>query len=380
MGDFIPLFLFPYILLSITKVSFNKSFLLIVGLLISFSLLYSLAIYYYNFASPLSILGKLIYPIMFLLLGYNIVSLKYDMKYKIIRHFLLIFIISLSSYGIISLINTLQIYGNIEGVFSALGGRVAVDFWNGNLISATSLNSFLSLGLALLPILFLSVKKNEVSLFMKLLVMIVFTLSLYASLQVSSRTGVLIIGVSIIFHLFYIEKLTKRKVRRFTYFIISIGALIFLYSLNFFNIKSEITNSYIYERLVTTDLRNDSRINAWGEAFNGLFTYPLGGREATLSLNYAHNIWLDIGYDTGIIPTILFVILSFLVTVELIKFIRTDHPILLKSLVLCMSSAFLVIFLLEPVLQGLGVYFTIFCFLIGAVTKVNHLSKSKNIC
>lgn len=376
IGDFIPLIIVPYVLVLITQTKFSKTFMISLVTLFTFSLVYSLMVFYYGFSASAGILGKLIYPASFLVLGYKLAGEK--LNYKKNTGYLLIFVVFLSSYGFLSVLKTESIYGNMDYAIMVLGGRLVVDLWGNNLISATSLNSFLSLGLALLPVLFLSVRKKEISKFHKLLMLLIFSFSVYATIQISSRTGILIVFSSLLISFLFTEGLNKNKIKRILIagVILTLGLIAF--SRNVLNLRSYVESTFIYQRLISTNLQNDSRVSTWWVSFKGLFENPLGGRETNLHLNYAHNLWLDVGYDAGIIPFLILVVFTIFALVVLMKFIKYNHPIFVKMIVLSMMTAFMVIFMFEPVLQGLGAYFTIFCYLLGTIHKMNFLYVKQN--
>ena len=149
----------------------------------------------------------------------------------------------------------------------------------------------------------------------------------------------------------------------------------FLYNLNLFNLKASFEGTMLFQRMATTNLQNDSRIDSWGTVLSGLFKYPLGGKGPDLRAGYAHNLWLDVGYEGGLIPFILLLSFTIVSLYAVYRFLKTDHPVYFKGITISLLTALGIIFFLEPVLQGITVLFMFYCFLVGVIFKVNYLSK-----
>lgn len=368
IGDIFPLIVFPYILYVIATSKFSKSFMFSLIMLACFSLMYALLIYYYNYSPIVGVIGRLVYPTLFLLLGYKLIDNK--INYKKIINFLFVIIIGLTLYGFLSLMKSLSLYGSMEGMMATFGGRNVLNLWGDGFISATALTAYLSFSLAFLPLLFIKgFGKPE-----KMLMFILFLMSIYTINQTSSRTGILIIVFSVITVILFSDRISGKKVTRIFGGTLGFFLVAFLYSLNIFNVKSNITNTYLYQRILNTNIGNDSRVMAWETVLSNIFTYPLGGRGVSLRHGYAHNLWLDVGYDAGLIPLVFLMIFTIGSLFSVAKLLKSNHPIYVKALVISMLTAFFVIFMFEPVLQGITVYFMVFCFFIGVIYKINYLN------
>ena len=135
---------------------------------------------------------------------------------------------------------------------------------------------------------------------------------------------------------------------------------------NVFSFGEFVMGSTLVARFSDLGLFSDARFYAWRAALNGLLRYPLGGRQADIGLNYAHNLWLDVGYVAGIIPFLLLVIFSWLLARSLGYLLRDRQtPDALKNFLIGIYVSVHLAFFVEPVLEGAFVSFSMFCFITG---------------
>ncbi|UAL46803.1 hypothetical protein K7887_18335 [Sutcliffiella horikoshii] len=375
-GIVIAFLLLPFILWKIIFKEMTKRLIIMSSLLMLFSAYYAITVKLYGFSDVTLVLGGyLIAPIVFYWTGYAFINNKNPIK----KSYCLIFTVAISTmlFAILSIVRTTQIYGSLENASPTYGGRAVMSLWGENFLSATGMNTYVSLGIALTPLLFLrdnNIKKMKIT---KLLILAVSAISIYVSLSLGNRTGLLILGASCIAVFFYTTKLTPRKIMStvIIFFFSILGFLLFIG--NIFGVKDKWFSTTIGNRMRNFSAIDDPRFTAWGESFKGMFSYPSGGRKTELSLNYAHNLWLDVGYDAGLIPFVLLVIFSLLGLISLRTFLKSDLPVFLKGLVISCFTAMIVTFLLEPIMQGWFYYFTIFCLFLGLIHKHIYLKTTQ---
>ncbi|MED4691861.1 hypothetical protein [Peribacillus frigoritolerans] len=238
------------------------------------------------------------------------------------------------------------------------------------------MNAYISLGLCLLPICFLS-NKFKIPM-LKIFSIICFSLSLFTTLQLGNRTGLVIVIISIFMVLFLTDKMGMKKIISILSLMLFLLIVNFLYKQNFWGLKFVWENSYMHSRFTSSNLEEDPRFTAWKSAFWGLFEHPFGGRETEIAIGYAHNLWLDIGYDVGVLPLLILLVFTLISLKSVILFIKFGHPVFLKGLIIALYTSFIITFFVEPILQGLIIYFTFFCFIVGAVQRLNFdLKRSK---
>jgi hypothetical protein len=106
------------------------------------------------------------------------------------------------------------------------------------------------------------------------------------------------------------------------------------------------------------------------DVLSQLFKYPLGGRAFPISENFAHNLWLDVGYDAGPLPFLLLLAFHAAHVPALLAVLRR-HPSLNARLV---TVAALVSFgftaMAEPVLIMSVPHFALGLLLLGGLLRV----------
>lgn len=365
-GIMISFILFPIALWMVITKGITKRLFLMSFLLILFSVIYGLTIKEYGFTDSVIVTaGYLIAPITMYLIGYSFINGSYKNSYGL----LLAVTVSTALFSILSIVRTIQLYGSLQNANPTFGGRAVVSLWGENFLSATGMNTYVSLGLALFPLLFIKDKSIRSNRTFKLMIFLVFAVSIYVTFSLGNRTGLLIIIASTIMVFLFSTKLTARKILSFVLlmFLFILGAL--LYMGNTFGVKDKWLNSSIGYRMQHFSALEDPRFMAWGEALVGVFKNPTGGRKTELSLNYAHNLWLDVGHDAGIIPFILLLAFSILGFLSLGKFYKSKQPVMFKALIIASFTAIVITCFLEPIMQGWFYYFTIFCILLGVIHK-----------
>ena len=93
-----------------------------------------------------------------------------------------------------------------------------------------------------------------------------------------------------------------------------------------------------------------------------MWDYPLGGME----IRHAHNLWFDCARVAGILPFVLLIIIALKYAFCLFQVIRNNLvDLILRYTFWILSLAILIVFLSEPVLEGIPMVFEFFCFLYG---------------
>ena len=130
--------------------------------------------------------------------------------------------------------------------------------------------------------------------------------------------------------------------------------------------------SYIYDRLASKGISHDPRYIAWVEAFKGLFSNPLGGKQAKISLFYAHNLWLDVGWKTGMFPFIILMFFTIMGIIDYNKLLRKNTVSqYYKYLIGTNLCGFFITSMVEPVMEANLFFFCSFCFTLGVIRMLN---------
>ena len=362
------LFLSIYIFANI----FNKKILNIVinniqfWFLFLFCFLYSTIQLSYQFIRISNFIMYLFFPLIFYIFGLVIITkIKNE---KQITYYLYAVIISLSLFGVFATVYSMQIYGTVAGIDT----RIAIIPWmkETKLLGGTGMGIYVSLGISLSGLLFI-----KTNLFIKGLNALIFLTSLYSSIVLANRTGLIIAVISVILVYFTDIRLNyiRNNIKTTFLFVAQCILLIFLFNMNLFNIKRMWLQSNAFKRFTNTALSNDDRFTLWGEAFKGLFTNPLGGKQTQLLYHgYSHNLWLDIGWTTGLFPFVLFVVFTLMTLKEYIKLLQNeDMSLYFKYLITTMLCGFILTFMVEPVIEANILYFCAFCFVSGVIRSIN---------
>jgi len=285
---------------------------------------------------------------------------------KQIVYYLYAVIIGLSLFGIFAVLYSNKIYGTAAG----LEMRVATIPWLQDAkLAGTGIDMYICLGISLSGLLFI-----KTNVFIKALNALIFLPSFYSSIALANRTGLIIVVSSVI--LIYCTQMRLNSIRNnikiVLLFMVQCILLIFLFNKNVFNVKMMWLQSNAFERFANMNLFNDPRVTAWGEAFRGLFTNLLGGKQTQLSLEYAHNLWLDVGWSTGLLPFIILIVFTLMTLKNYIKLLRNDDlSLYFKYLITAMLNGFFVIFMVDPVLEASIILFSAFCFVSGVIGSIN---------
>ena len=383
-GAYIAFFFVPFILFrKHSKRSLSTELVVTTFLLLLFSVVYASCVRFYGFSESITVIvSYALAPTIMYLLGYTFI----DNKNQYNKMFSVFFTIAMGTlmFAFLSVLKTSSLYGSLDNAFYSLGKRDVFSFWGQNNITVTGLNTYVSFSAAIVPLIFFENKKMKYIKITKTLIVINYLISLYIILQTGSRTGILILISSILTSFFIvlskrkktIKKISKKKVIS-TYLL---GCFFILIIITFIGnsqgIIEQIENSLTIQRLQNTQAVDDPRIQVWKEAFVGIYRNPLGGRQTHLSLDYAHNLWLDVGYDAGIIPFLLIIIITTIGLISVVRILLKDYSAFLKTLVVTTFSSIFIIFLLEPIMQGWFYYFVVFCLFMGVLHKLIFLDRN----
>lgn len=187
-------------------------------------------------------------------------------------------------------------------------------------------------------------------------------LAIYCSIRIQSRTT--IVGIALIF--FTIVVWSWKSFSRDKKRILLFGIVVIIYTIFY------IIAHYSDELVVIDRFQSDEVETGGGRTYrllnvaSHMWDHPLGGMGSEIA--YAHNLWFDCARVSGILPFILLVIISLKYYFCLFYVIRSDSIDLISRCVLfCLSLAILIVFLAEPVLEGIPMVFVLFCFLFGLI-------------
>ena len=128
----------------------------------------------------------------------------------------------------------------------------------------------------------------------------------------------------------------------------------------------------IIQRLSDKGL-NDHRFSWWSDALNVMLEYPFGGGNGIYiapHIRLAHNTWIDMGKDLGVIPFILFLFITLLHIYYLFYiFFSKRVELLLKYQLILISIGIFPIMMIEPIFNSDKTFFAYIFFYFGILSK-----------
>lgn len=327
----------------------------------AFSILYTAALIINKSDDSTSLLfGYLLFPPVFYFLGIYLVK-----KYPQVHNVISLLLITTTLFCI------LPFAANIISV-SENGFMTQRDialFWikDYETIKATIVGSYFALNLSLLPIILIKEDIRGKG-FIRFTSLLLLASSVFATLNMSNRTGLLILVSSLFVFIF----VTKYKLSSglIVILLLLIGALLFVNDL--FGMRTWFESTSYFERISSTSLRDENtRIILWERALERLANNPTGEINYDIKAEYAHNLWLDSGLKGGLIPMLSLVLTFILASQSIIKvvfnFSYNEH---LRWIIAGFGLGFFITFMVEPILNGFYIMFFVFFFYFGIVDGV----------
>ncbi|WP_156950114.1 O-antigen ligase family protein [Maribacter antarcticus] len=304
-----------------------------------------------------------LFPGFFYLFGKYLVIDGMTTGHLVFLFFTIGFLFSLSP--LISVVINLR-----EGGFVQLNREVPL-FWDGKETKATLMSAYLTFNMCL-PIIYL-IKERKIPWLMQSIVGVIFIISLLSVFRLGSRTQLVICFLSIVLSLlFIIPKQTVKANTKLFLFLLFITALILKFvPLNLNADYFSVLGSRLQESGNISSAGGRSAL--WLQGLENLFTHPLGWQGP--NVRYAHNLWLDVARYAGIIPFGLLLIFTLGSLRNTLKAVRkAPKELLLNTTMLIFTMASMLIFFVEPVMEGLFFLFTVYCLFQGIIN--NYLKKN----
>lgn len=246
--------------------------------------------------------------------------------------------------------------------------RNTIDIWTGEMLSATGQACLAIIAIGVFLYVLFSAEKY--SIFLKILSFIGLIIILLYNLVLGGRALILILCTEFVIAFIWSlrhSKNTNKRVGLTLMLILAFIALVLAYSFDVYGIRTLILGSNLSQRFETSSFLSDSRIYFKLEYLKHMIDYPFGGGHIFETVGqYAHELYLDIYSDAGIIP---FILVLFFVAVSVIRIIsytkKENIPAETRLLVLLTNVSILMTFWMEPIMVGMPWMFCIFCFYQG---------------
>ncbi len=255
----------------------------------------------------------------------------------------------------------------MEGGFGQIGRSVPL-LWGEGLISATIMGSFFTLNMCI-PAL-LVVRQVKISLALRIFMWLVFVLSLMCILRIGTRTQIVICLFALLSSLIFIVPRQSLK-KNIVIFSVFIGGIFLIIQNVQFDLGSDWLSAFAdrMENNNGADIASGGgRTSRWAKSFENLFKKPLGWDVE--EFGHSHNMWLDVLRASGVIPFILLLIFTIRSVFQIKRITKVNNEMLsFFNQIRVYTLALFLLFMVEPIFEGMFATFLIFCLLMGIVSK-----------
>jgi len=249
----------------------------------------------------------------------------------------------------------------------------------GNLIS-TIIAYYLTPMAILSPFILLYWGKLQKEKFHTIELIVLLVLSLFAlflAAEMGRRTVVLLFAFSFIYLLVFQLK-EYIKVKDITRFISIVFLVIVLFGIGY----NLLIDTFVIKKLIWRGL-HDVRFGWWSQGLQAMLDYPWGGGYDVIVGNrtkLAHNVWIDMGKDYGIVPFIILILFSATIVYRFFSFLFfSKADIVLKHLVFLMGVVIFSIFMIEPVFNSDKTFFIYAMYFFGIVSGLGRKKRVTSV-
>jgi hypothetical protein len=350
-----------------SSVFFTRSFILSFLLLFIFSVSYFPTIASYKFSDDDVVRTILLVNVSYII-GY---SIKLDTKIDNSLNYIYVYLALIGGGAAFVFLCI-----NNSSMFDIIGRSVPNIWKPGEApVNGPVLDLYSMLGTGLLPFIFYSknlrLHPGNYKLMIAIASAIGFT-SLFTTVVLQGRKAILsLVIVFVLTTIFKLMSIKNTRSRNLYIASLSIGALVLvLASGSIFEILTK--NFDVFARFNDEGLES-GRYQAWADILESMPTHLVGGRAFRISEDYAHNIWLDVFYDGGLLPMLALLCFHALHIKSILKVVRSQLPESIIILIICSMVPIFLGFQGEPVLQASTFYFSITCCLFGSILRLSQV-------
>lgn len=263
-------------------------------------------------------------------------------------------------------------YGiSIRGIDSFQFG-ISYDFWSKRVSSATGQAACYFFLAGLLPYVLFAYRQQR----SRMVLFAVYILALLHDLLLGGRTFLVLSLISCAYGivLSFIFSKNRGAFLRVVLILVAIAlAVHIVFTNNLFGIQKVISSSNFYHRFVTmaikiTDTGRRQRRLIYLE---NMLQYPFGGNHirVDLGVGYAHDLWLDVYDDAGILAMALLCCYTVGMIARLLHYFRRNKDYNTRLLVGGVMLTVLVSFLTEPILAACPINLAMFCLIDGMLAQ-----------
>ncbi|MHA7831040.1 MAG: O-antigen ligase family protein [Flagellimonas sp.] len=257
----------------------------------------------------------------------------------------------------------------IEGGFIQVG-RTIEGFWSGRERLATAMGAYFVFNMSIPGLLIVS--KKNLSLWSKLLLIIIFIISLLCVFRLGSRTQIVLAIMGVFVGIIYRLK-SQNAISNFKFMAV-LAILIFL-GINYISIDLDAEYlSSLGRRLQESDNAGSAggRTELWSKSIENLFEKPFGW--SINEFGYSHNMWLDTARTGTVISMFLITVFTFFAVKNIVKALRVGKDaFFLNATILIFNIIIFLQFFVEPVFDSpLFQLFIFFCLIQGFINEYRN--------
>ncbi|TRZ45016.1 O-antigen ligase family protein [Robertkochia solimangrovi] len=330
----------------------DKSALLLGAATIAYALFYSLT----PQKGTQFILIYALFPVSFYLYARYLATKKYK-EWLLYAFFFTFFIFSL--IPLVTVLENIRTGGylQLERNLPLLG--------TGIIVSATKMGSFFTMHMCIPAVIL--IYRFHIKKWMLFLLIGLYVLSLLCILRIGSRTQLLITAITIFIALGYIFPKIKSSQRIGIIGFLGVIIAVIITQINFSMDATWMTAFSDRMEGSTNDMYTaGSRTERWSRSFEYLFSHPFGW--SVDEFGFSHNLWLDVLREGGVICFFLLVIYSLASLKNIYNFlIKKNIDFRFRALLAIYLSGFYLVFMVEPIFEGMFTFFSLSCFVQGIV-------------
>ncbi len=136
--------------------------------------------------------------------------------------------------------------------------------------------------------------------------------------------------------------------------------------------KAEDLNHLAVVSRFTQEGHSSPRTMFWQNCIKVIAQHPMGGRKDYFGHEYAHNIWLDVGYDSGLAAMIFLIVFHFIHFKAMFTLVfgrLPIHPAVISAMIALFFIIFISLFT-EPVGKGYTIYYAMTFFYCGLLKRM----------
>lgn len=328
-------------------------------LLIIFSFTYAAFFSFDPKAGNQYIIIYAIFPSVFYLLGkYFAEKLQQNYNYLILLLILVGVVFSFSA--------VLSVFSDILQNGYNVVDRNLPNYWTGHIVPATIMGSYFTILMTLPAILIPHI--NKLTLLHRTLLLVIYAVAMACILRIGSRTQISISLITLLLSLLYVmpRQSFRRNLVLFLLFFIGTAYIVNTVS---FDLDQGWLSAFANRMEDSGDVTSGGgRTDRWVKSMENLFEKPLGWSEH--EFGHAHNLWFDVLRIGGFLSfffLIFFTTNSYLTVLKAIR--KNKKAFALNNQIIVFTLAFSLVFMVEPILEGMFDFFAFFCFFIGVVKK-----------